>query len=460
MRTTTQRSASPLTKSVAAMVEGAIGVASLSLVIVAGVGCKRSPQPGHVLDEARTANRTVASLPAADEDYFHDMDGAVALTPDEIKGRNTWIVWTGGNDRFWDTISRKSVGTLDFLKTLSSHPGSEGQPRQPLELSRPGQRAVLREGDRSRPEALRPVAGSAARPDCPPIRSRTNRSIPAWPIGARGKNLPLGSFYGYATGIVGLRLFPNPDFDEAAAKKWDAERYYNDPSYYIVEGSGAAVPGRHVVRLLPRRPEPDQSAGRSGEPEVGRTSAPTSARSTSGSTASSPGRPTRPASSISCSTRARPGTLDTSLVSTDNINNPRTMNAVYELGARLELAQALRQGDAGGRRPRTTSSSTTTCKDGPLTAFFSRRRRSGRRACSRTAPIRSARSARSTACILNIGLFSEEWLLHFNALVGGKTTVADRDRGRAQELGVLGGDRGADARRGAVLPEERDRRTS
>ena len=31
-----------------------------------------------------------------------------------------------------------------------------------------------------------------------------------------------------------------------------------------------------------------------------------------------------------------------------------------------------------------------------------------------------ARSARSTASIINIGTFSEEWLLHFNALVGGK----------------------------------------
>ena len=28
-----------------------------------------------------------------------------------------------------------------------------------------------------------------------------------------------------------------------------------------------------------------------------------------------------------------PGTMDTSLVSTDYINNPRTMNAVYLLGA-------------------------------------------------------------------------------------------------------------------------------
>ena len=31
-----------------------------------------------------------------------------------------------------------------------------------------------------------------------------------------------------------------------------------------------------------------------------------------------------------------PGTMDTSLVSTDYINNPRTMNAVYLLGRRLD----------------------------------------------------------------------------------------------------------------------------
>src|SRR3569833_2641030 len=31
---------------------------------------------------------------------------------------------------------------------------------------------------------------------------------------------------------MGLRLFPNPDFDAQAAKDWDPERYYSDPSYY------------------------------------------------------------------------------------------------------------------------------------------------------------------------------------------------------------------------------------
>ena len=51
------------------------------------------------------AGRDAASFPAAGEDYFHDMDGGVALTPDEIKGRNIWLVWTGGNDRFWDKMT-------------------------------------------------------------------------------------------------------------------------------------------------------------------------------------------------------------------------------------------------------------------------------------------------------------------------------------------------------------------
>ena len=35
----------------------------------------------------------------------------------------------------------------------------------------------------------------------------------------------------------------------------------------------------------------------------------------------------------------RPGAMDTSLVSTDNINNPRTMNAIYNLGPRLDIAR-------------------------------------------------------------------------------------------------------------------------
>jgi hypothetical protein len=55
---------------------------------------------------------------------------------------------------------------------------------------------------------------------------------PGVQIGARGKTVPVSSYYGEPTGVVGLRLFPNPDFDEKARADWDPERYYNDPSYY------------------------------------------------------------------------------------------------------------------------------------------------------------------------------------------------------------------------------------
>jgi hypothetical protein len=93
-----------------------------------GLGCTLAlpatadPQPGHVLDEAKSVQRDAASLGGAADDYFHAMDGGIDLSPDEAKGRNTWIVWTGGNDRMWDALTISTFGGLDFLKTLSDHP--------------------------------------------------------------------------------------------------------------------------------------------------------------------------------------------------------------------------------------------------------------------------------------------------------------------------------------------------
>src|ERR1700732_2517276 len=77
-----------------------------------------SPKPGQVLDEALLAGRDAASFPPADEDYFHDMDGGIDLTagaPENdklalVKGRNTWVVWTAGNDRLWNTLIYRSAG--------------------------------------------------------------------------------------------------------------------------------------------------------------------------------------------------------------------------------------------------------------------------------------------------------------------------------------------------------------
>ena len=83
---------------------------------------KRNQALAAPLDEAQKAGRDDATLVQADEDYFHDMDNGVALSEDEIKGRNMWLVWTGGNDRQWDELTRLTFGAHDLLKILTSHP--------------------------------------------------------------------------------------------------------------------------------------------------------------------------------------------------------------------------------------------------------------------------------------------------------------------------------------------------
>lgn len=67
------------------------------LLLVVTSSCTQPQRSGEITDEARQAGRAAASLASAGEDYFHDMDGGLALTADEIKGRNTWMVWTGGS---------------------------------------------------------------------------------------------------------------------------------------------------------------------------------------------------------------------------------------------------------------------------------------------------------------------------------------------------------------------------
>ena len=100
----------------------------LALAALLVAACSKAPPAGDVLDEAKLAGRTAASFPHASEDYFRDMDGALALTPQEIAGRNMWIVWTGGNDRLWDRMTMATFGAMDLLKAISSHP-SQGYSR-------------------------------------------------------------------------------------------------------------------------------------------------------------------------------------------------------------------------------------------------------------------------------------------------------------------------------------------
>lgn len=375
----------------------------------------------HPKDEAMRAARTVGSFPAADEDYYHDMDSAVPLSTAEVKGRNTWIVWTGGDDRMWDQLATTSLGTLDFLKTISSNP----DPKAGLKAQRSNRWSYL--GLVNEPCYTQPTAPDKDRyglwldkrdPSCGPEPFENEQKYPGVRIGARGKNISAGSFYGYATGIVGLRLFPNPAFDEKAAKHWDSVRYYNDPGYYndknlvrpyrVGMSCGFCHVGPNPVKppADPENPKWENLSSNVGAQYfwIARIFAWQSDMS------SFP---------VQLFHTSRPGTLDTSLVSTDNINNPRTMNAVYDLPARMQMA--LRWGREtleGGQK--NNKQFNDYVASGELMKFFA-------------APnlVQAPRVLKDGAdsvgvlgalnrVYLNIGLYSEEWLLHFRALVGGQ----------------------------------------
>ncbi len=390
--------------------------------LIAFLGCGNDgPLPGAVLDEAKQAKRAPDTFPAADEDYFHDMDGGIKLTPDEVKGRNTWIVWCGGNDHLWDKISVASFGTLDFLKIISSHPS--------LKFSRANRWNYL--GLVNEPGFVKATGPNPQRfglwldkrsPDSPSDPFENEAKYPGVKIGARGKNLPVGSYYGWPTGIVGLRLFPNPDFDEAAQREWDPERFYNDPSYYnrkdlirpyrVGMSCGFCHVGPNPVKPPqdPENPKWENISSNVGAQYfwIDRIFDWQADKSTY---------------MFQMFHTSRPGSLDTSLISTDNINNPRTMNAIYHLWARLEQAKRFGKETLAGGSLNNKQLNDYVPASSPLAEFF-----------KPPATVFSPRVLKDGAdsvgalgalnrVYLNIGLFSEEWLLHFNALVGGKPTT-------------------------------------
>ena len=396
-------------------------------ILVCRIFKHEGPRPGEAVDEARQGQRSAASLPAADEDYFHDMDGGVQLTTEEIRGRNTWIVWTAGNDRFWDKMVNASAGALDFVKILSSHPKLTKYSRD----NRWEYFGLVNDPCFEKATGPDPQRFGLwldkRRADCQPDPFENEQKYPGVKVGARGKNIPAGSYYGYETGIVGLRLFPNPDFNEAAQQRWDAEKYYSDPNYYYSKDLVRPYRVGMSCGFCHVGPNPVKPPADPENPKWENLS------SNVGAQYFWIDRifywEADPSNFVyQLFHTSRPGTLDTSLVSTDNINNPRTMNAMYMLGPRIMEAERWgKETLAGGGLNNRQMNDYV--KEGPLTKFF-------------TAPdtVYTPRVLKDGSdsvgvmgalnrVYINIGAFSEEWLLHFNALVGGKPitpiTIAD-----------------------------------
>ena len=416
-------------------------------------GCSQGPQSGEVLDEARLAGRTADSFKHADEDYFRDMDGALALTPQEVAGRNMWLVWSGGNDRLWNLMTDYTFGAFDLLKIVSSHP-SQGYARSNRWTYLGLVNEPCFENATGPNKDRRGLWLDVRNKDCAPDPFENETKYPGVVFGARGKplgdgtTLPVGSFYGYATGIMGLRLFPNPAFDEKAANDWDAERYYTDPAYYNRKDLVRPYRVGMSCGFCHVGPSPVKPPDDPGAPAFANLSSSVGAQYmwVDRLFIHNANKPEGQGNYMyQLAKTFRPGAMDTSLISTDSINNPRSMNAVYDFAARMGVAKRLwhEKLDGGERNNKQFNDFVSS---GPLTEFYDKASSTVR------TPHVLKDGADSVGLLgalnrvyINIGLFSEEWLLHFNAVAGGKTItpfkIADAQKNssywQATEAGTI-----------------------
>ncbi len=102
-----------------------------------------------------------------------------------------------------------------------------------------------------------------------------------------------------------------------------------------------------------------------------------------------------------------PGTMDTSLVSTDYINNPRTMNAVYLLGPRLK--ESLSWGKETLKGAELNNRQLPAYFNAPDTSWSARVLKDGSDSVGILAALNRV--------YLNIDLYSEEWMRHFQSIL-------------------------------------------
>jgi hypothetical protein len=346
----------------------AFAAGTLSASIVAS--CATMPR-----DEAAQAGKTPADFPETPIDYFQEVDGGVALSPDEAAGRNTWILWTGGNQAFWDYLANHSFGTLDLLKTADSR----------YRYRRFDYYGLMNDPDCTAASA--PDEYGLYLDECPQPEGLDPEA------------------YGSSAGVVGLRRFPNPNFDAAAEAAWDGERYYSDPEYYnnpeLVRPYRLGMScGFCHVSAHPLDPPDDPNA-----PEWRNISA------TIGGQYFWIGRifiahPDESNFVWQLLNSSPPGALDTSFVASDNINAPRTINAVFNVGARLEVAEEEQIAGGALNLPgvEPVMKVPHILKDG-----------------SDSVGVAGALSR----VYINIGTFHQEWVNHFKPLLGGDQTPMD-----------------------------------
>lgn len=303
----------------------------------------------------------------------------VALTQSDINGRVIWNLWSGDNAGFWNWLSQYGFGTGDLLKMVAS----------------PRNQRFQTYGVFNQPGLMRP-----ANPDEYGLYIDVPRDA-----GSKydiDKRLDLAT-YGMSSGIMGLRLFRNPKFD---LSKWDVNRYWNDPNYYTnpkLERPyrvGMACSFCHVG-ADPVNPPSDPN-----EPEFANLSDYVGqhylkiwevfAHNLGPDNFIKQILMTNPA-----------GSLDTAFIATDYLNNPGTMNAVYNLAPPGRVAVAFPEKISGGALDLKNLEYVAGQRDMVLAP----------RVLKEGADSVGLNGALSRV-YLNIGEYWEQWTRHFKPLVG------------------------------------------
>jgi len=327
---------------------------STALLLVAVAGCSPAGPPP---DEAKTkvfGNKAATPqemlaaaqqyYPPATADYFHDMDtesrygkdekaAVPVLTAEQIKGRNAWVMWAGGNEAFWDWLARHSYGSIDLLKLVDSQERGKRFNRRGV-ITEPGTRPPTDDETRETFGVRydrRVEAGEAGKVHVDFVKSDRE---PA-------RQPPDPAVYGYSSGVVGLRLYANPEFVGDAKARWNPELYYRDTpegrSYATRPDTirpfrvGMACGFCHIAPhplVPPTNPEFPEWVNLSNN--IGNQYM--RFRTVFANVLKSDNLLYHVVDA------QHPGTIDTSLVAADNINNPNTVNAFFGLPGRVKRA--------------------------------------------------------------------------------------------------------------------------
>jgi len=361
---------------------------------------KDEAQGGVTANGTRVPVRDECSFPVESRNLFSAVDQVASgpdgtpvpldytdgkhVTPEgrnAIRGQNTWLLWSGGNEAFLGWLHQNNYGLVDFLVLLDSRKresrfkdaGLINQPGMTAQTDRTkrilglyldiadGDRILLNppkadvDGEpRSAPNCITRAPRSAQQASEPPadekdreLYEKAFRSLGTLPNDGVDPDV-----YGHPSGVVGLRLVRNPDFfadtkDAARARRdWEERVVKPDQDPYYEESAINADP--KLVRpfrvgmscaFCHLAPHPLKPPRNKEAPDW---------ENLSSTIGNQYWRPEKVLSNLlpernfiyHVIASQLPGTVDTSLVSTDQINNANTINAMFDMPARLKRAMS------------------------------------------------------------------------------------------------------------------------